>query len=120
MRRALQVKPSVERASMTRRIRPTFLLRLVTLAISVGIWVAIAGAATSSPLRVGTLIVLLLGWFVGLEFGVLPSLLERVGAWAYDQQVDATRSIWFIDLDAEERREKERLREATSGNPSLQ
>lgn len=111
---------SVERAPMKRRVRPTFLLRLATLIASVAVWALVAVVATSVPLKAFTFIALAVAWLVGVELGVLALLLERAGARAYDEPKAPINSLWFVDADKEDRRERERLREATSGNPSLQ
>ena len=105
---------------MKRRVRPTLLLQLVTLGISVGLWFLVAVAATSASLRISTLIVLGLAWFIGIEMGLVAWSLQRFGARAFQQRKEPFESIWFVDIDEEERREKERLREATSGSPTLQ
>ena len=114
------MKAGVERAPMKRRVRPTFLLRLATLIASVAVWALVAVVATSVPLKAFTFIALAVAWLVGVELGVLALLLERAGARAYDEAKAPINSLWFVDADKEDRRERERLREATSGNPSLQ
>lgn len=104
---------------MTRRFRPTFLLQLVSLLASLGLFGVVFLAATSVPLRIGTLGVLIVFWFVAIEMGLLPEWMERVAIRRAARKDVAASSRWFVDADAERRRYVERLRTATRDNPAL-
>jgi len=77
-------------------------------------------AATSMPVRVGTLALLVAFWFVGIELELLPRLIEQVVTTRAVRKGAPRPSVWFVDIEAEHRREVDRLRAATRDNPSLQ
>ena len=103
-----------------RRFRATVLLKLAILGASVGVCALVWMAATSMPVRVSTLALLLVFWVVGLELELLPQLIEQVVTSRAAQGSAPRPSVWFVDVEAERRREMDRLRAATRDNPSLQ
>lgn len=104
---------------MRRRIRPTFLLRLVALGIGLALWFGLFTIATSTGMKVGSLLALLVLWVLGLEVGLLPALLQRLAAAWYARHQGESESIWFVDVAAEKRRHQERLGHSLDGNPTL-
>jgi hypothetical protein len=109
-----------------KRLRATFLLKLVVLGASVGVFALALMIATSGPVRVGTIAFLALFWLIGVEGGLLARAIEQVATRRAARKPGPLNSTWFIDVDVEERRrrdehhrEMERLREPTRDNPSL-
>jgi hypothetical protein len=109
-----------------KRVRATFLLKLVVLAASVGVFVFAFLLATSRPIQLGTIVFLSAFWLIGIEGELLPRLIERLAIRRAARTVGPVDSVWFIDVEAEERRKKEaharemeRMREATRDNPTL-
>jgi hypothetical protein len=99
-----------------RRYRPTFLLQVVVLCGSVGVF---AGLVALTPLTLPTVAILLVIWVVALELGLLPWALER---WLADRAEAGTRppaSVWFVDRRAEERRAREDRSSEVRDNPVL-
>lgn len=104
---------------MSRRVRPTFLLRLVVLGVSVLLWFGLFAIAASTTIKIGTLLALVALWLLGLEFGLLPALLQRPAAAGYVRHGRESKGPWFVDMAAEERRHRERLDHSLDGNPTL-
>lgn len=104
---------------MSRRFRAPFLLQLVILLASLGVFGVVFLAATSVPLRIGTLGVLIVFWLVAIEMGQLPAWMERVAIRRAARKDVSGSSRWFVDAGAERRRHLEELRAATRDNPTL-
>jgi FlaA1/EpsC-like NDP-sugar epimerase len=106
---------------MERRVRPTFLLKLVALCLGVAMWFAVLLLVTSTGMRVGALIALLVAWVVGVELGLIAEVIERVIVKAHKRKDGPLQSIWVVDAaaEAEEMAEKERLRDSLGDNPTL-
>jgi hypothetical protein len=102
-----------------RRLRATFLLRTVILVFCVGIFVAGFFLLASTPLTLAAVVFLVVFWFVGIELGILPMLIEHYATKAAGEDAHRGPSLWFVDLAAKERERVERLREGTKENPSL-
>ena len=103
-----------------RRFRATFLLRLVVLGASLGAFALVWMAATAMPVRVSIVALFLAFWVVGIELDLLPQLIEQAVTTRAARRSDSRPSVWFVDVEAEHRREMERARSATRDNPSLQ
>ena len=103
----------------TGRLRPTFLLQLVVLGVSVALFMGVLLVSMSRTMEVGTVVFLVLFWFIGIEAGLLPSLLEHLLIRRTRRQNGAASSRWFVDVEAEHRAEMQRTREGTRDNPSL-
>ena len=59
-------------------------------------------------------------WFLGVEAGLLPALLEHVlTRRAENDSTGAVNSIWFIDEDEERRTEWDKHEDDTSDNPTI-
>jgi hypothetical protein len=69
-------------------------------------------AATSMPVRVSTLALLLIFWVVGIELEFLPQLIEQVVTTRSARGSDRRPSVWFVDVEAEHRRDMDKLRAA--------
>ena len=104
--------------SQRRRLRPTFFLRCVNLLLALGIfWIAVTVAAATT-FTLTTITILAIAWFIGIEAGVVPLLIESLitkGA----EKTGKTSSLWFYDLDWEHRRERDSFNKDSSGNPTL-
>jgi len=114
-----QLKRSVRQTAMSRRVRPTFLLHggitLFCLAALIGM-VAWLG---SGPVSLVALVGLALFVLLGFELELLPILLEwYVVRWARHEP-GPHGSVWFVDLDAEERRARDQQRADVEENPTL-
>lgn len=103
-----------------RRVRATFLLRLVILGASVGLLLLVFVIATSAPVRLGALALVVALWFLGIETDLLPMLIEHVVTGRASQARGPIHSAWFVDVEAEHQLKMDKLREATRDNPSLQ
>ncbi len=102
-----------------RRVRASFLLRCIILAVSVGIFIGVYSLVKSTGWTVGSLAFLLLFWFVGVESGLLPSMLERMAVRRAAEGGVPVSSIWFVDRDAARDRAMDRFHEETRDNPTL-
>jgi fatty acid desaturase len=111
---------SVGQTMSERRFRATFLLRLVVLGASLGAFALVWMAATAMPVRVSIVALFLAFWVVGIELDLLPQLIEQAVTTRAARRSDSRPSVWFVDVEAEHRREMERARSATRDNPSLQ
>lgn len=104
---------------MTRRVRPTFLLKLATLGVGVALWLVVFLVTTSTEIRFGVIVALLIAWVVGLELGLVPEALERLIMKARGRKEGPLESKWVVDVAAEEKREMEQLRDGLDDNPTL-
>jgi len=102
-----------------RRIRPTFLLRCVVLAVSVGLFVAVFKLSSSLPATLATGVLLVAFWFLGIDGGLLPDLLEYILVRRAGRRQGVVRSIWFVDAEQERDEEREAHEKATSNNPTI-
>ena len=101
-----------------RRIRPTFLLRCAVLAGSVGIFFLVLKLSTSGTFTGTTILVLIAFWFLGIEGGLLPFLLEHILVRKAERSGGAD-SLWFVDVNRERKREFDAHADATSDNPTI-
>ena len=103
-----------------RRLRPTFLLQCVTLGFCLGLVVVVFFIAGLGVLTGSTLIAMLCLWFLGIEGGLFPALLEHMlSRRAESNNTGAVNSIWFVDEDEERRVEWEKHEDDTSNNPTI-
>lgn len=101
-----------------RKVRPTFLLRCVVLASSVGLFLLVLMLA-SSALTVGTVLFLLAFWYLGIEEDFLPLLLEHVLAKRAQRSVGGGDSLWYVDVEKERKRAVDDHARGTSDNPTI-
>lgn len=101
-----------------RRVRPTLLLQSVLaglcLAILVGT-IALFGKGMSLAVAAA----LALFWLIAYELELLPLFLESQAVRWAQQHPDRASSRWFVDVDAEARRERDRQRTDVQSNPTL-
>ena len=102
-----------------RRVRATFLLRCVILAACVALFAVAAYLTRSLWFVAATLIVLSLIWFIGIEGGLLPEMIEHWLARRAAQSEKAVDSIWFVDLDAQDDKLRESFHDESSNNPTI-
>lgn len=102
-----------------RRVRATFLLRCVILAGSVALVACVVSLAQGSGWSLGTLGLLAVLWFVGIEVGVVPLALEQVAVRRAARSGAPVSSIWFVDLDEQRRRDLEHFHDSASDNPTI-
>ena len=103
--------------AMTRRYRPTFLLQLVTILAAVAAFLIMLSLVEGQSLTVP--IVGLVAVVVVLELEVLPFLLEWwLLRWARRHAPSPT-SHWFVDVAAEEKRDRDSRRGDVEQNTSL-
>jgi len=101
-----------------KKVRPTFLLRCVVLAASVGTFLLVLKLSTSGTFTGATILALIAFWFLGIEGGLLPLLLEHILVKRAEGS-PRVNSLWFVDVDRERKRELDRHSDATSSNPTL-
>lgn len=102
---------------MTRRYRATFLLQLVMILAAVAAFLVMLSLVEGQSLTVA--LVVLVAAVVVLELEVLPFLLEWwLLRWAR-RHAPPVSSRWFVDVEAEERRDRESRRSEIEQNPSL-
>ena len=102
------------------RVRATLLLQCVILgasALLVGGLFVVAGTAWS----VGGLVLAIAAWWLGLEVGLLPALLEHLLVRRAARADGPVHSIWFVDLDADAgpARDLARFHDDTRDNPTV-
>lgn len=100
-------------------LRATFLLKIVLLLVAVALFLlAVWVVFSAEVLFIPGLIFLAVFWFVGLEVGLLIHFLEK---WAAGYAARCGRPInplWFVDRDAEKKREYERFEKQFRDNPT--
>ena len=67
----------------------------------------------------GTLVFLILFWFLGIEGGLLPEFLERLLCRRVAQQKGHMDNLWFVDLDEEKQEELDEHNRGSSNNPTI-
>lgn len=104
---------------MRRRVRATFLLRCVLLAACIALFAGVVFIAQGTGWVLGTLTVVACFWFVGVEGGVLPLLLEEWAERRAARSGKPVASIWFVDLDAQAERDMKDFHDDTRDNPTI-
>jgi hypothetical protein len=102
-----------------RRVRATFLLRCVTLAVSFGLFLLVFGILSSPVLSVSTFLILCAVWFLGIECDLLPTVLEGLLLRRAGRAGGSMTSIWFVDRDALARRQGQSTTSSSSDNPTI-
>ena len=100
-----------------RRVRPSFLLRCAVLAACLGAIFGVLELGLSTGSGVLVLAAVLL-WFA-TESGLLPYSLRRAVVSRGRCHGGPVRSIWFVDLDEQERRARDEFHDDTRDNPTL-
>jgi hypothetical protein len=104
---------------VTRRVRASFLLRCVLLAAKVAVGLAIVALSWWLGLRL-VAIGLVLAVLVVDEFALSGgSLLERLVTRRARRSARPVRSVWFVDLDDQDDRERADFQRLTEDNPTL-
>ena len=105
-----------------RTVRPTFLLRVLILAAFIALFGLLFVFARAQYGALGQLIVLAAAavvWFLGIEGGLLPYLAERWLARRASTQDQPPNSLFFADVDAEQREEQSQAETRGKDNPTL-
>lgn len=102
-----------------RRIRPTFLLRCIVLAACVVLFAALLYVTRSLWWITGTLTLLSLVWFIGIEGGLLLEWIEHLLSGRAAQSEKPVDSLWFVDLDAQADRLREEFYKKSRDNPTI-
>ena len=103
---------------MGNHLRPTILLRTVSLLIAVATIVAVWWLFDSIGWTLFALGVAGVLWILGIEFHLLPLLMERIAV-SQARRRDPGDSLWFVDVEAEKRRSLEQSSADTSDNPTI-
>ena len=105
---------------MKRRLRASFLLKLVVALVSLGLLLLVLSLLALHPVTLATLAAVGVFWFLAIELNLLPDLLEALllRRAAKFGRIPG-HSIWFVDLEAEAHRERDRLRKQTENNPTI-
>jgi len=108
-----------DRHAMSRRVRPTFLLHGAITLFCLAVLIGMVAWLGSGPVSLVALVGLALFVLLGIELELLPTLLEwYVVRWAR-KRPGPHGSVWFVDLDAEERRARNQQRADVEQNPTL-
>jgi hypothetical protein len=102
-----------------RRVRASLLLRIVILGACLALFALAVFAAASGPAKLAILVFLAGFWLLAIELDLLPTLIEHVVVQRASRRERAPRSRWFVDVEAEDRRRTEELREGARDNPAL-
>ena len=103
-----------------RRVRASLLLRLAILGASLAIFLGAWWLVDSIGFTMGTAILLLLLWFVGVEGGVLAHLIEKFAVRrARRLGLSEIDSVWFVDLDRRDQAVREAYERDMRDNPTL-
>ena len=105
---------------MTRRLRPTLLLRILITVSSLAVFTGFVALLGGRPLGLVLGLVLLVSWFVALELEVLPFLIEAAALRWASRSPQRPSTWWFVDAPAEEALARDRERTAVRNNPALQ
>ena len=103
---------------MKKRFRPTFLLRCVFLAITVGCLILALklfdlGQLTATPILIMLALIFIFAWLESV-----PDFLEYILVRRAERK-DKACCLWFIDVSLEEKRAFEKHIDETSDNPTL-
>lgn len=101
-----------------RRLRPTLLLRCLSLLLTIVVFWITFTVVTATGLTRATILTLAIVWFIGIEAGVIPLLLER---WITRSAESAGKAsnIWFYDRDAEQKNDLHSFHQDSSENPTV-
>ena len=102
-----------------RRLRATFLLRLVVMFGSVALLVAVVLLGASTGWTTTAVVVAAAVWFLGIELGLLVVPLERLARRSATMRGGPVESVWFVDVDEQRRRARARFEDETRDNPTI-
>ncbi|MDJ0653922.1 MAG: hypothetical protein QNJ40_07205 [Xanthomonadales bacterium] len=101
------------------KYRPTFLMRTVSLGVSVAVVVAFY-VLTENTLGVTAAIFVFISlWVFGIEIGLIAMVLEKVFSSRLLPTNGRASNLWFINVEAQKRLESERMKQKVSKNPTL-
>jgi hypothetical protein len=102
-----------------RRVRPTLLLQVLALIVSVAIFAGIALLLLRAP-SIWMAVVVLVAWIVAIELHLLPALVEWWAVRHAARRGGILQSRLFTyDAEAADARRRDRDRADVNGNPSL-
>jgi hypothetical protein len=104
--------------SPRRHLRPTFLLRCVSLLLAIGIFLISLALSTGTTVTVATIVILAGVWFIGIEAGFFPLLLATLITRSADKTFRPS-SIWFYDRDSERKDALDSFHKDSSENPTV-
>jgi hypothetical protein len=90
----------------------------VVLAASVGIFFLLIEVSLPTPITTATVVGLIVFWFLGIEFGLLPLLLECLIT-KNAKRAGRFGRIWFVDTEEEQKRTFDAHIEASKDNPTF-
>ena len=102
-----------------RKIRATLLLRCVVLAASVCLFIAALWLLKSIGLRIGTVVILIAFWFLGIEAELLPTFLAWLLCRLASREQGQVDSLWFVDPDRKKQAELDDQTRGSSNNPTI-
>lgn len=102
-----------------RRVRPTPLLRVVVLAVCLASFATVLSLGAGPGTSHTSLVIVAAIWFIGLEAGLLPGLIELFLLRKAAKRKGTTSSIWFVDAQEVARQERARFHRDTEDNPTL-
>ncbi|MGE0145138.1 MAG: hypothetical protein AB7T19_17775 [Planctomycetota bacterium] len=102
-----------------RRLRATFLLRCVLLIAAVGVFAAVLLVGQSTGWALLILPFTVIVWFVGVEGGLIPLVLEHLAVRRAARTGRPVSSIWFVDQDEQEARNRQKFYDQTRDNPTV-
>ncbi len=104
---------------MKRTLRPTFLLRCIVLMAIIALVALIAKFASSLHIPMVLFVTLIGIWFIGIEMGVMPTMLEKFLARKAEALENSANSLCFVDLEKERLRDMNEHKKTSSGNPTI-
>ena len=104
---------------LMRRVRASFLLRCVISAASIAAFLGVLQLGAAVGWTIGFIIFLATFWIVGVEGGLLPLLIEHVVVGRARKTGKPVGSIWFVDVDRQERRMMDSFHDDTRDNPTI-
>lgn len=102
-----------------RRVRATFLLRCVILAVSVGLVIGIFMLGLSTGWTLSSLVFLVVFWLVGIDLNLLPLAIEHFAVRRAARSGREVSSLWFVDVEAGRKRNFARFHKETEDNPTI-
>lgn len=102
-----------------RHLRATLLLRLVVMLGCAALVVAVVLLGASTGWTATAAAVAVAVWFLGVEAGLFVVPLERLARRSATARGGPVESVWFVDVDEQRRRARERFEEDTRDNPTI-
>jgi ABC-type bacteriocin/lantibiotic exporter with double-glycine peptidase domain len=104
---------------MFSRYRPSALLKIASFGLSIGIFILIIYIFSFSMITVGSLIFLIIFWWVVIESELLALIIEHFVSIHSKKSDSLKESIWFIDTEKYIQKEMEEHDETTKNNPFM-